>query len=199
MSKTTARDHSRRTLGPPTWPFPIPSAVLGVQNLNKTKLQNNTCKSRDMDCRSSKKSVAMDFPQFLGLRFSKTALVERCWKKSNETADGVGRKVTKQQNSTLICLALGPKTEKHKTRCAEKERNTLRTKAQTRFPKKRRLRNTTDRSILGGAQGRQFPTVAPWKISARKFKKSQERAVQHSNWLQLLTLAWRSAAQFLSL
>ena len=87
MSKTTARDHSRRTLGPPTWPFPIPGAVLGVQNLNKTKLQNNTRKSRDMDCRSSKKSAAMDFPQFLGLRFSKTVLVERCRKKSHETAE----------------------------------------------------------------------------------------------------------------
>ena len=184
MSKTTARDHSRRTLGPPTWPFPIPGAVLGVQNLNKTKLQNNTRKSRDMDCRSSKKSAAMDFPQCLGFRVSKTVLVERCWKKSNETADGVGRKVTKQQNSTLICLALGPKTEKHKKRCAEKERNTLRTKAQTRSPKKRRLRNTTGRSFLGRAQGRLFPTVAPWKISARKIKKSQEKAVQHSNWLQ---------------
>ena len=122
----------------------------------------------------------------LGFRFSKTVLVERCWKKSNETADGVGRKVTKRQNSTSICLALGPKTEKHKKRCAEKERNTLRTKAQTRFPKKRRLRNTTSRSIFGDAQGRPFPTVAPWKISARKFKKSQERAVQHSNWLEPL-------------
>ena len=123
----------------------------------------------------------------MGLRFSKTVLVERCWKKSNETADGVGRKVTKQQNSTLICLALGPKTEKHKKRCAEKERNTLRTKAQTHFRKKRRLRNTTGRSILGGAQGRRFPTVAPWKISARKTKKSPEKAVQHSNSLRLLT------------
>ena len=130
----------------------------------------------------------------MGLRFSKTVLVERCWKKSNETADGVGRKVTKQQNSTLICLALGPKTEKHKKRCAEKERNTLRTKAQTRFPKKRRLRNTTGRSILGGAQGRLFPTVAPWKISARKTKKSQEKAVQHSNWLRVLTRGHRLTA-----
>ena len=49
-----------------------------------------------------------------------------------------------------------------------KQRNTLRTKAQTHFRKKRRLRNTTDKSILGGAQGRQFPAVAPYKISARK-------------------------------
>ena len=81
---------------------------------------------------------------------------------------------------------MGPKTEKHKKRCAEKERNTLRTKAQTHFWKKRRLRNTTGRSILGRAQGRLFPTVAPWKMSARKIKKSQERAVQHSNSLEAL-------------
>ena len=49
-----------------------------------------------------------------------------------------------------------------------KQRNTLRTKVQTHFRKKRRLRNTTGKSILGGAQGRQFPAVAPYKISARK-------------------------------
>ena len=36
-----------------------------------------------MHCRSSKKSAAMDCPLFLGPRFSKTVLVERCRKKSH--------------------------------------------------------------------------------------------------------------------
>ena len=89
-----------------------------------------------MDCRSSKKSAAMDFPQFLGLRFSKTVLVERCWKKSNETADGVGRKVTKQQNSTLICLALGPKTENTKKTVCGKRAKYITHKGSNAFPEK---------------------------------------------------------------
>ena len=63
---------------------------------------------------------------------------------------------------------LGAENKKTKNRMRNKQRNTLRTKAQTHFRKKRRLRNSTDKSILGGAQGRQFPAVAPYKISARK-------------------------------
>ena len=56
-----------------------------MQNLNNTKLQNNTRETRDMDCRSSNKSASVDCPLFLGPRFSKTVLVERCRKQSHET------------------------------------------------------------------------------------------------------------------
>ena len=72
----------------------------------------------------------------------------------------------------------GPTTKKHKNCMRKKQRNTLRTKAQTHFRKKRRLQNTTGRSILGGPRGRQFPALASWKISARRIEKSQETAIE---------------------
>ena len=147
------------------------------------------------------KNSEMHYAQRLKRISGKTATAEHHWQIDFGTSSGrlfptvapwkiSARKIKRRAPGG----SLGPKTENTKKRCAEKERNTLRTKAQTRFPKKRRLRNTTGRSILGGAQGRLFPTVAPWKISARKIKKSQERAVQHSNWLQLLTRGHRLTA-----
>jgi hypothetical protein len=141
----------------------------------------------------AEKNSEMHYAQRLKRISGKTATAEHHWQIDFGTSSGrlfptvapwkiSARKIKRRAPGG----SLGPKTENTKKRCAEKERNTLRTKAQTRFPKKRRLRNTTGRSILGGAQGRLFPTVAPWKISARKIKKSQERAVQHSNWLRIL-------------
>ena len=81
---------------------------------------------------------------------------------------------------------MGPKTEKHRNRTRTKQRNTLRTKAQTHCRKTRRLQNTTGRSIFGGARGRQFPALVPWKISARKMQKRQEIAELHSHRLEVL-------------